>query len=879
MTETFLTKEWTPINTHYAINILAEQGPKGRPKGGVTCLIKEIFSPFSVPYKSKNALVVRTALCVIICVYFQPDFATANIIDEISQCLDTTTKDDPVILAGDLNCRVDIISQKTTDVVNYLEEEGLALVNDKATKTYVCHNGASTIDLVFVNSKVKPLIQDIIPEVERKHLPVVTTLQLENAARKRLDYPVKLSRKADISALDNVHTNTITTFIKENTINEAASLIEELILRTTHTVDNTKRKSKPWFSKECYEARRKAINAIHKARRTQSTEDLDLYNKLRREYKTKIKEAQRSFWEEEEKRLIEIAKQRPYKALQQKQPKFPRNIPMEVWEEHLSSILQARDTRPVCPTATQVLTQELELFTEDEVTHIVMNTKNNKACGPDGIYNEHLKTTLPVLVTPLTVLLNKCLIHGAVPDKWKKSTVIMLYKGKGNTTDPNAYRGIALENTLLKVLTTLMCKRLNTIIEEKLPDSQFGFRRGRSTTQAVQCLQSDIETATENRGGKLHAIFVDYTKAFDTINRTIVMKKLENALGPGHYLLPVTRDLLTNNWMEINDGIDKSNLIQQTVGVLQGDPLSPLLFILATADIVKVIPDNVNLLMYADDMALTSTSETGLQKAFDQLVDWANENELILNAEKTVSMTFRRGGRRGTFYMGETPLKSVISFTYLGVTLQTQGNIFTRHINDRVNAATRAISDIKSIGKLSLETALQLFELKVDPVATYGLENIWVHLKKQSLEKLEKLKATYLKRVLCLSKYTPSRLVYVLAREPFYIEELRLKFLLPATPAYQDLLRELQEKKCKIWDDFFVTDAVTSREWTKGGYELRHTVTRLSVHGFHHKLCNIQRFHEPGPDCVCVRCGDQCERYHVLNCKRRSESLVKLCSD
>ena len=87
-----------------------------------------------------------------------------------------------------------------------------------------------------------------------------------------------------------------------------------------------------------------------------------------------------------------------------------------------------------------------------------------------------------------------------------------------------------------------------------------------------------------------------------------------------------------------------------------------------------------------------------------------------------------------------------------------------------------------------------------------------MHLKKQSLEKLEKLRATYLKKVLCLSKYTPSRLVYVLAREPFYIEELRLKFLLPTTPTYQDLLRELQEMKCKIWDHFYVTDAVTSRD-------------------------------------------------------------------
>ena len=140
------------------------------------------------------------------------------------------------------------------------------------------------------------------------------------------------------------------------------------------------------------------------------------------------------------------------------------------------------------------------------------------------------------------------------------------------------------------------------------------------------------------------------------------------------YLLPVTRDLLTNNWMEIIDGIDKSNLIQQTVGVLQGEPLSPLLFIVTTADIFKSIPDNVNLLMYADDMVLTSTSETDLLKAFDQLVDWAKENELTLNAEKTVSMT-RRGGRRGTFYMGETPLKSVISFTHLSRRRETYSHV------------------------------------------------------------------------------------------------------------------------------------------------------------------------------------------------------------
>ncbi|XP_047115623.1 uncharacterized protein LOC124795595 [Schistocerca piceifrons] len=136
--------------------------------------------------------------------------------------------------------------------------------------------------------------------------------------------------------------------------------------------------------------------------------------------------------------------------------------------------------------------------------------------------------------------------------------------------------------------------------------------------------------------------------------------------------------------VEIYGGMDKPSLIQQTVGVLQDDPLSPLLFILATSDIIETIkPENVNLLTFADDMALTSASEDDLQKTFNQLVFWARKSGLSLNEEETVSVTFRRRGRRGTFYVGETPLKSIASFTYLGVTLQSQGAVFTRYINCR----------------------------------------------------------------------------------------------------------------------------------------------------------------------------------------------------
>jgi hypothetical protein len=136
---------------------------------------------------------------------------------------------------------------------------------------------------------------------------------------------------------------------------------------------------------------------------------------------------------------------------------------------------------------------------------------------------------------------------------------------------------------------------------------------------------------------------------------------------------------------------------------------------------------------------LTSTSQDKLQTAFNCLAEWARKNKLKLNEDKTVSMTFRRGGKQ-QFLIGDRVLKSVSNFKYLGVTFQTQGHVFTKHISERMSAAKRAINDIDHQNRLSLATAMKLFQLKVAPVATYGLENIWTHLRVKQLENIEKIK-------------------------------------------------------------------------------------------------------------------------------------------
>ena len=145
-----------------------------------------------------------------------------------------------------------------------------------------------------------------------------------------------------------------------------------------------------------------------------------------------------------------------------------------------------------------------------EVEQAIKKTANGKACRPDNVYNEHLKAVLPKMRDVWTAIMNGCLEKGSVPERWRTAVVKMLYKGTGDPCDSNAYRG-----TLFKILTRILTDRLTKVIESHIPEQQFGFCRG----QAVRCLQEDREEALRVPGGKLHVVFIGFTKALDTLNR------------------------------------------------------------------------------------------------------------------------------------------------------------------------------------------------------------------------------------------------------------------------------------------------------------------------------------------------------------------------
>jgi hypothetical protein len=150
---------------------------------------------------------------------------------------------------------------------------------------------------------------------------------------------------------------------------------------------------------------------------------------------------------------------------------------------------------------------------------------------------------------------------------------------------------------------------------------------------------------------------------------------------------------------------------------------------------------------------------------------------------------FRRGGtfeKAGQLILNGHKIEFVSSFCYLRVELQPTGVCFATHIKNRANAARRVSYEIKALSKISVRAALELFDGKVAPMASYAIDVFWELLSKKNFELLESNKSGFLKRLLCLHISTKSRLIYPLVDTLFFVEEIQ--FNLNKSVQYQEFI-------------------------------------------------------------------------------------------
>ena len=208
---------------------------------------------------------------------------------------------------------------------------------------------------------------------------------------------------------------------------------------------------------------------------------------------------------------------------------------------------------------------------------------NNKAAGWDTIPNEAFKEAPPVLLVQLRILVNRVKNRAEVPSSWKRGRIVLVHK-KGPTVDINNYRPLTVLVSVSGIYTKLLNLRLTEVVEEHrlLGEIQHGFRKGRSGADCTFVLNSVLWKTTAAKK-KAHLAFIDLQKAYDSVDRAILWRKLESMGVKGKFLASL-KSLYQGDFVtaEVN-GVTTSP-VYLSRGVRQGCSLSPMLFALYIAE-------------------------------------------------------------------------------------------------------------------------------------------------------------------------------------------------------------------------------------------------------------------------------------------------------
>ena len=404
-------------------------------------------------------------------------------------------------------------------------------------------------------------------------------------------------------------------------------------------------------------------------------------------------------------------------------------------------------------------------FTLDEIAKAVTSNKKGKGVGVDNISNELLKCEGAGFI--LCPLFNLCYRQGLVPSMWNKTNIVPIPKGMSSKpTDPLSYRGLSLQCCIYKTYSKLVNKRLNSYLETEniLCESQNGFRPKRSTTEHVFCLIEILQICKESKQSTF-CCFVDFKKAFDSVDRKLLLRKLcEMKLGSEFENFFVASNSTTKCNIKLPS--HDTDFFANNAGVKQGDHNSPNFFNVYLNDLLISLNNSchgvtvgnikVNVLAYADDIVLICNSRKGLQQQLNILEGWCVENKIDINLSKTQVMCFweHNNSNRTDIKFNGTKIMEVLKYKYLGIWVDNRLN-FQTCAEMLSKSGSRALGSlihkVKKFNDLGYKSYKKLFQSTILPVVDYGCE-IWNLSNHKSIEDLQFRAIRYFMGV---HKYTP----------------------------------------------------------------------------------------------------------------------------
>ncbi|PIK54411.1 endonuclease-reverse transcriptase [Apostichopus japonicus] len=333
-----------------------------------------------------------------------------------------------------------------------------------------------------------------------------------------------------------------------------------------------------------------------------------------------------------------------------------------------------------------------------EVEYALSQMKRGKAPGQYNIMMDTLNEAGDAVNKELAKLFTACLHQGKVPQKWKDANMIILHT-KGDKRDLKNYRPISLLSNIYKLFTKILTNRLERLLDDNQPREQAGFRRNFSTIDHIHTL-NQLKEKCQEFNIPVCVVFVDYEKAFDSVETWAVLEALiEQEINPNY--IKVIKDIYTGSTTTVKLH-KESNKIPIRKGVRQGDTISPKLFTACLEHIFKDINwedkgisvngEKFNHLRFADDIVIIANNFNEMESMLQDLDIASRKRGLKMNMKKTKVMADQSVKHKPIIING-TELEHVSEYIYLGQRFTLTERNQDNEIRRRIKAGWQAFAD------------------------------------------------------------------------------------------------------------------------------------------------------------------------------------------